>query len=363
MRVLHINAGLENGGGLSHIIGLLSQFPKDEVELLTFADGPVAAAAKKKGIKVKIMGKSSRYDFGLLKELVAYINAGDFDLVHTHGARANLFLSLIRNKIKAKWIITVHSDPRLDFMQRGVLGWLFTKLNIRSLKKADGIFAVTQNFKNVLLALGIAENKIRVIYNGIRFQTVVPERQPHDKFEIVIVGRLHPVKGHSILLNAFKEAAIKEAQLTIIGEGELKNDLQKLTSDLKIDQQVNFTGMLTQTEINQYYLKTDLAVLSSLSESFPLVLLEAANYGVPVIATDVGDMRQLIPDDNYGWIVPTQDMIALKTALLEAYANWQTGTLQPIGDRLRVHAQANFSIDNLCQSTIKGYTVFLSTNM
>lgn len=360
MKVLHINAGLENGGGLSHIIGLLSALPQEEVTLLTFANGPVAEAAKANHIKVKVMDKKSRYDMSLLKELARYINDGQFDIVHTHGARANLFLSMIRHRIKAKWMITVHSDPQLDFMQRGLIGWVFTKLNIRSLKKADGLFAVTNNFKNILLKLGIENQKIRVIYNGIQFQETVPNKKQHTQFEIVMVGRLHPVKGHALLLEAFKAADLANAHLTIIGDGDLKDSLTKMAIDLGIGQQVSFTGLLTQKQINQHYLETDLAVLSSYSESFPLVLLEAANYAVPVVATDVGDMHELIPDEQYGWVVPVGDQVAFTEALKAAHTDWQTGSLSVKGERLRERAKTNFSVDSLCEATIMGYNVLLN---
>ena len=141
MKVLHVNAGLEKGGGLSHIVNLLTEANRQDAdfELLTLADGPVAKAAKKAGIKTTILGAQSRYDLTVLKRLAKFINNGNFDIVHTHGARANLFVSMIKKQIKAKWIITVHSDPLKDFEGRGMIGNIFTKLNIMALKKADGI--------------------------------------------------------------------------------------------------------------------------------------------------------------------------------------------------------------------------------
>ena len=155
MKVLHVNAGLEKGGGLSHIVNLLTEANRQDAdfELLTLADGPVAKAAKKAGIKTTILGAQSRYDLTVLKRLAKFINNGNFDIVHTHGARANLFVSMIKKQIKAKWIITVHSDPLKDFEGRGMIGNIFTKLNIMALKKADGIFAITQNFSDLLVDL------------------------------------------------------------------------------------------------------------------------------------------------------------------------------------------------------------------
>ena len=124
MKVLHVNAGLENGGGLSHIVNLLTEAKQEgkDFELLTLAEGPVAQTAREQGIETHVLGANSRYDLASLKKLTRFINDGDYDIVHTHGARANLFLSLIHKKIKATWCITVHSDPYLDFAGRGTGG-------------------------------------------------------------------------------------------------------------------------------------------------------------------------------------------------------------------------------------------------
>lgn len=137
MKVLHINAGLENGGGLTHIINLLTEARDegDDFELLTLAEGPVAKAARIAGINTHVLGAQSRYDLNSLKKLTQFINAGHYDIVHTHGARANMFVSLIHKKITAIWCVTVHSDPYLDFEGRGIIGKIFTKLNLHALKK------------------------------------------------------------------------------------------------------------------------------------------------------------------------------------------------------------------------------------
>jgi glycosyltransferase involved in cell wall biosynthesis len=152
----------------------------------------VAKAAKKAGIKTTILGAQSRYDLTVLKRLAKFINNGNFDIVHTHGARANLFVSMIKKQIKAKWIITVHSDPLKDFEGRGMIGNIFTKLNIMALKKADGIFAITQNFSDLLVEkVGIPKTKICVIYNGIFFHDnkELPKKYAHPYFNIINVGR------------------------------------------------------------------------------------------------------------------------------------------------------------------------------
>ena len=92
MKVLHINAGLENGGGLYHITNLLSaaKMRNKDYELLTLAEGPVKAAAEKAKIKVTSLESNSRYDIKVFRRLIDYINQNNFDIVHTHGPRACL---------------------------------------------------------------------------------------------------------------------------------------------------------------------------------------------------------------------------------------------------------------------------------
>ena len=85
MKVLHVNAGLENGGGLSHIVKLLTEAKNEgkDFELLTLAEGPVAQAARAAGITTHVLGANSRYDLGSLGRLTKFINEGHYDIVHT----------------------------------------------------------------------------------------------------------------------------------------------------------------------------------------------------------------------------------------------------------------------------------------
>jgi glycosyltransferase involved in cell wall biosynthesis len=172
MKVLHINAGQENGGGLFHIVNLLTAAKRSDqdFELLCLSDGPVAQAARARNLPVTVLGAKSRYDLLALSKLRKFINDGGYDIIHTHGARANLFVDLIHHQLSVPWVITVHSDPLQDFAGRGKLGQIFTKLNVRALHDADRVLAITERFRQQLIEqVGLIPNKLRVIYNGIDF--------------------------------------------------------------------------------------------------------------------------------------------------------------------------------------------------
>lgn len=361
MKVLHMNAGAEEGGGKTHIISLLSQFPKQEAELAVFEEGAIAREARSLGIEVHVFSQSSRYDLSVLSKLVRFINTEQFDIVHTHGARANFFLSLIKGRIRAKWVTTIHSDPTLDFMKRGIKGWAFTKLNLRSFRKVDLFFAVTERFKNNLVSLGVPAAKIHVIYNGIRYdkEPAAPynkEEMFHigeNSFTAVQVARLHPVKGHEILFEALQKVNIPSLKVLLAGDGPIEQELKEKAKQLGLSGIVQFLGH--RADADKLYASADISLLTSYSESFPLVLLESANQHIPFIATDVGDMHKLIPNASFGWVIPTNDAAALAKALEEAYEKWETGELTQMGERIYKHASSHFSLQKLFEDTYAGY--------
>ncbi|WP_439744178.1 glycosyltransferase family 4 protein [Bacillus pseudomycoides] len=365
MKVLHMNAGAEEGGGKTHIISLLSQFPKAEVELVVFEEGAIAREARELGIKVHVFSQSSRYDISILSKIRTFINEGHFDIVHTHGARANFYLSLLKRKIRAKWVTTVHSDPTLDFMKRGLKGWIFTKLNLYSYKKVDLFFAITERFKQNTVALGVPADKICTIYNGIEYDDI-PAKPYNLKDELGIqegvftaiqVARLHPVKGHNILFDALQKITIPNMKVLLVGDGPIKEELKEAVRQKGLEDKVLFLGH--RSDVKELYASADINLLTSYSESFPLVLLEAANQRLTSIATNVGDMEQLIVDPTYGWIVPIGDAHALASALEEGYKKWENGELAAMGERLYEHAFSHFSLRNLYEDTYKAYKKLL----
>ena len=350
MKILHINAGLEKGGGLFHIVHLLSEANKEgqDFELLTLAEGPVTQASRKAGIKKSVLGTRSRYDLKALSRLAKFINDGNYDIVHTHGARANLYVSLIKKKINAKWLITVHSDPLRDFEGRGMLGEVFTKLNLRALRSADGILAITQNFASILTEkIGIKKTKICVIYNGIFFHpnNEIPTKYGHPYFNIINVGRTEKVKGQDILLKAIKQLDNSNVRLHLVGDGGQLNNLRALARDLGISNQVTFHGFLSHSEIRELYRKMDLAVLTSYSESFPLVLLEASDNLVPILSTNVGDIEKMIPNSKYGFITKIGDVDSI-TKQLKVAINMPKEDLVKMAKKEKEYLSRTFSMQN-----------------
>ncbi|WP_119318095.1 glycosyltransferase [Companilactobacillus formosensis] len=358
MRVLHINAGNEDGGARTYIISLMKGQKNIGVEstLLTFQRGPVSKMAKENGLSVSVIEQKQRFDLSILKPLIKYINNNNFDIVHTHGPRANYIFSLIRNKVNAKWVITVHSDPRIDFS--GLRGSVMLKLNLHALKKADLLFYVNPDLKEYFESLKIPDDKTFEVFNAIDFTGINPSFNRQSTFSLLEVARLVDVKNHRLLLNALSKVDFN-FRLTLVGDGPLMDELRELVKNLGINDKVDFVGFRENT--GDYYQECDVSILTSKSESMPAVYLESAAYGKPVIATNVGATSKIIDNEN-GWLVESDNEQELISALNDAHSLWKDNNLDRKGLTLYQDARDNYSIEKLAQKVNDGYQATLDAN-
>ena len=358
MRVLHINAGNEDGGARTYIINLMKGQKQIGVEstLLTFQRGPVSKMAKENGLSVSVIEQKQRFDLSILKPLIKYINNNNFDIVHTHGPRANYIVSLIRKKLNAKWVITVHSDPRIDFS--GLKGSVMLKLNLHALKRADSLFYMNPDLVDYFESLKIPDEKTFEVFNAIDFSGINPRFNHQSTFSLLEVARLVDVKNHRLLLEALSKVKFNY-RLTLVGDGPLMDDLRELVKTLGIKDKVEFVGFRENT--GDYYQECDVSVLTSKSESLPTVYLESAAYGKPVIATNVGATDKVINDDT-GWLVESDNEQELISALNDAHDFWKDDNLDQKGLALYQEVRDNYSIDELARKVNDGYQATLDAN-
>jgi glycosyltransferase involved in cell wall biosynthesis len=364
MKILHIISGGETGGSKKHLIQLFHDAPF-EAELLLLTEGAFAQDAREKGIKVTVIQQQGRIDRSVNKKILEHINQNGIEIVHSHGPRANFIMNNISSKLTIPWAITVHSDPKLDFMhQPKPMAMIFQYLNRRAIKKADHIFAVSTRFKDMLVSYGVKEQKISTIFNGIDFEELNVEEEVvqlqneynlTDKdFVAVHIARLHPVKGHSVLLEAIEQMQpLKDFKVLLIGDGPERKEIESLIKQKNLSNQVKLVGF--RKDIPQLLSLADVSLLTSYSESFPLVLLESANAHTPIITTDVGGVGDLIINEELGWIVQPGSVDELAKALSEAFVAKKTQSLQQMGHLLNAHAKANFSNTQLQNSLYQNY--------
>ncbi len=189
------------------------------------------------------------------------------------------------------------------------------------------IIAVSRENKRQLQdVFKIRQTDIKVIYNSIDVRhysnvitsntVVLPFIQKKNKTYIAHIGRLHPQKGHEILINAAPKIVktYPDCHFLFIGEGELKHELQEKIRLKGLNKYFEFTGNCS--EIDKVLTLVDIIVLPSLFEGFPFVLLEAMAAAKPVVASTVGGNSEAVKDGITGFLVRPRDIVHLADRIL-----------------------------------------------
>ena len=332
MKVLHLISGGDTGGAKTHIINLLCGLKdKVDVKLVCFIDGPFAEDLKKHGIDVEVIEQRSRFDFSVVNKLKDLIESENYEIVHSHGARANLISYFLKKKVKAKFITTVHSDYLLDFKDNFYKNIVFTNLNKFALKRFDNYIAVSDSFKDMLVSRGFDKDKIFTIYNGIFLEDrAIKDKESYlkekniaykDKFIVGILARLDKVKDHETFLRAAREVLDKDKSVIflIAGDGQDKEHLLSLRKELDLEDNVYFLG--NEEHPYDFLNAIDINVLCSLSESFPYVIMEGGSLKKATIASKVGGIPKIILDGETGKLFEKQDYKALAAHILDLKNN------------------------------------------
>ena len=196
-----------------------------------------------------------------------------------------------------------------------------------ALKNAESVIALTEDMKSEMQKL--CDRDILVIPNGIDLEKFknLSRKDIRKRLEIkdnekiiTFVGTLRPVKGVKYLIKAM-ELIIKKNEnlkLMLVGDGEEREELERLVEELDLKECVKFIGRVQNEEIPQYMAASDVFVLPSLSEGFPVVTLEAMASGLAIIATSVGGLPEIIEDGENGFLVEPKNPkeIAKKVLLI-----------------------------------------------
>lgn len=141
---------------------------------------------------------------------------------------------------------------------------------------------------------------------------------------LVSTGRMHPVKGFDDLLKVVKKVSekIPDVKLNLVGGGEEYDSLKEQVKEMKIDDIVNMPGMVSSEEVNEYMIKSDIYVMTSHTECFPMVLLEASACGLPLIAFDVPvGPKALIKEGYNGYLIKDRSIDEMADKIISLFEN------------------------------------------
>ena len=218
------------------------------------------------------------------------------------------------SKYAPKGIITMTEEHLHDDSEK------YVKKVKKSLENVDYLITIgkgsTENYSNWL-----KENKkIKIVEIPNILEKVPEESSKLDNNNIISVGRLHPVKDFETLINVFNivQKEISDAKLTIVGGGEEYEKLNNLIEKLDLKEKIKITGMLDKEDVEKNMLESSLYVMTSLTECFPMVLLEASSVGVPLISFDVPVGPKAIIKDGYnGYLIENRNIEKMANKIIE----------------------------------------------
>lgn len=236
----------------------------------------------------------------------------------------------------------------------------------------DRIICVAEAQKRYLVEQrGFPPEKIEVIYNGIDLAKFDPRKEPalgksdfsipQESPVVGIIAALRPEKAHHVFLGAAKRvsAEFPDTRFMIVGDGERRGELERLARDLGIDGKTIFTGV--RKDVPEILSLMDVVVLCSypVVETFPVSLLEAMAMEVPVVATRVSGIPEMVEDGKNGYLVPVGDDVALARAVTRILAD--PATARRMGSLGRRTVEENFTIQKTVGRTQDLYLSLLSS--
>jgi glycosyltransferase involved in cell wall biosynthesis len=268
-------------------------------------------AAARAGVVVHRIEERGRFDRSVVPALQEAARRFEPDLVQSHAVKSHL---LMRMAGLQPWIAYHHGYTWPDLRAR-----IYNQADRWSLRKASAVLTVSQPFADELNRMGVGREKIHVVHNAIdrgwgqgsasrelRYSLGIGE----EKKVILIVGRLSKEKDHLTLLKAVRELPV---HLLIVGEGPERRRIEEHIRETGKEGSVTLTGQVPTAE--PYYGVADIAVLSSLSEGSPNALLEAMAAGVPVVATSVGGIPEIVTHEESALLVRPGDPQAMTAAI------------------------------------------------
>ncbi len=199
-----------------------------------------------------------------------------------------------------------------------------------------------KSIKYALEELGVRAAQVHCIPNGVNVEFFSPPKQRVNDLEILTVGRMVPEKDHATLLKAFALVLQKEpkAKLHLVGDGPLKQATQKLTNELTIQNNVIFHG--SSGNVREHMQAARVFVLSSISEGTPNVLLEAMACALPIVATAVAGIPDMVGHKEQGLLIKPSNPQDLAEALLQVLQD--DDLAHNMGEAGRRHVCQNYSL-------------------
>lgn len=309
-----------------------------EMTIATFHRGAVSPgkpnnafleAVESRGMRAIVIPERYRFDPQALLALRRVVKEEQPDLIQTNNVKSHALIRIAGLHRDYRWLGFHHGYTAPDFKMK-----LYNQLDRWSLPAADCVVAVCGPFRDQLISMGVPASRIRILHNSAAVLDPIPATLsdevrtrfglPRDGTKVLVsIGRLSFEKGHADMLRALR--LLQTAQpdlnwkLVLVGAGHEESKLRELTSTLGLQSQVIFA--CHQPAVLPFYALADAMILPSHTEGSPHVVLEAMSAGLPIVATRVGGIPEILTHDRTALLVPPRNADAMSSAIARLLAS------------------------------------------
>ena len=293
----------------------------------------------------------------------------DLDIVHAHAGNppAPIAAYWYAKKKNKPFVVSCHGDVQWNwggFMRRTSVYFYGKYLLDKILSYADVVISASEYYINESKILGKYRDKTVVIPYGINLTDFDIQHSkeecreklglPPDDRIMLFLGGFAPHKGPDVLLKAMPRIVneVPDVKLVFVGSGGMRAQLEGLSKKLDVEKHIKFAGFVEDVFKALYYKSSDVFILPSFSECFPLVNLEAMACGIPIVASKIGGVPDGVKDGENGLLVPPGDSEALADAIIYLLENKDEGEKMGKNGRKKVE---NYSWEKVAEETEKVY--------
>jgi len=359
LKVVHILSGDLWGGAESMVYLFLKhlRFTSDiECSVIVLNRGKFYDSVKNLSIPVYLFDENTTSFAQILIKLRKFLAFNRPTVIHSHGYKQNIlafFQSFTFSSMRL--ISTQHSKPNYNSYKPS-LKKLTLGLNYKvALKTFDAIVAVSHDIKESLLRFNnLNENRINIIPNGVEPDSSTVFKHSHfPPFCIGTSGRLHPVKDFPFLVEVANEVYQRYPNciFEIAGDGPEKEKIQNLITKFFLQNNFFLRGFLE--DVNSFYQNLYIYVNTSVHEGIPMGILEAMGHGLPIIAFNVGGIKEIVTNAREGYLLDKRNPIEFADKIIELCENQQLRNKMSSCAKERI--MTKFSVDNMVNRYINLY--------
>lgn len=256
---------------------------------------------EKKGVDVRYLGKRSGLDFSVIRKLITVFESEKPDVIHTH---RYIMRYVIPAAIKAGVPGRIHTVHNIASKECGKIDRILNKFFYKFCNvKPVALSSIIQ--ETIVQEYKLSKNEIPIVLNGINIENCKPKSsyQISEKCKILHIGRFSEQKNHLMLVKSFEKLhkKRKDVCLVLIGNGEKRKEIESYVKEHKLTNSVSFVGLKSNVFIDLY--NADVFVLPSNYEGIPMTLIEAMGTALPIIATSVGGVPDMIQNNESGLLI------------------------------------------------------------